>query len=81
MTLQEVEVFKFKINGIEIDSDRKVLTATEILEIAEERSAIPGQANEYVVLGQEREYLSEDEVDIEVDFVLLSVPNAPTQVA
>lgn len=81
MTIQEVEVFKFKINGIEIDSDRKVLTATEILEIAEECSAIPGQANEYVVLGQEREYLSDDEVDIEVDFVLLSVPNAPTQVA
>lgn len=81
MTTEEVVIFKFKINGVEIATDRSRLNAGEVLKIAKERHAISGEVEEYILLGQNREYALVEEVDVVVDDLLVSIPTGPTPVA
>lgn len=81
MTTEEVEIFKFKINGVEITSGTSRLNAGEILKLAEEHQAIPGAPEDYMLVGEKGEYRLVEEIDIEIDDLLISVPTGPTQVA
>ena len=81
MTTEAVEIFKFKINGVEIATDKPSLNAREILKIAKERHAISLEVDEYILLGQNREYTLVEEVDIVMDDLLISIPTGPTPVA
>lgn len=81
MTTETVEIFKFKINGVEIVTDKPSLNAGEILKIAKEQHAISREVEEYILLGQNREYAQVEEVDIVIDDLLISIPTGPTPVA
>lgn len=81
MITERVEIFKFKINGIEIASERSRLSAGEILKLAEEHQAIPGSPEDYMLVGEKGEYRGIEEIDFEIDELLISIPTAPTQVA
>lgn len=81
MTTEEVEIFKFKINGVEIASGTSRLNAGEILKLAEEHQAIPGAPEDYMLVGEKGEYRLVEEINIEIDDLLISVPTGPTQVA
>lgn len=81
MTTEEVEIFRFKINGIEIASESSRLNAGEVLKLAEEHQAIPGAPEDYMLVGEKGEYRLVEEIDIEIDDLLISIPTGPTQVA
>lgn len=81
MTTEEAVIFKFKINGIEIASDRSQLNADEILQLAEANHAIPGAPGEYMILGERGEYRGVEEIDIVIEDLLISIPTGPTPVA
>ena len=81
MTTEEVDIFKFKINGVEIASGTSHLNARAILELAAEHRAIPGDPEDYMLVGKEGEYGMVEEIDIVTDDLLISIPTGPTQVA
>lgn len=77
---QEKE-FKFKINGIEIETPHQKLVAHDILELAEKHGAIPGKPEDYVLQGDKGEYKNDDWVDLSEDKVFITIPNKSTPVA
>ena len=73
--------YSFKINGVDIPSDSRYLTADSILELAKEKGAIPGDPKDYVIKGSKGDYSGRDKVDLAEDNLFLTVPNTPTPVA
>ena len=73
--------FVFKVNGIEIKADSRVLLARKILELAAEQHAMPGKPDEYVLQGDKGQYGPDDLVDLLEDNVFITIPNTPTPVA
>ncbi len=73
--------FSFKVNGVDIPSDNRYLTAETILKLTKERSAIPGEPLDYVLKGSKGDYSGQDKVDLAEDSLLLTVPVTPTPVA
>ena len=73
--------YSFKINGVDIPSSSRYLTADAILELAKEKGAIPGDPKDYVLKGAKGDYSGEDQVDLAEDNLFLTVPNTPTPVA
>ena len=73
--------FKFKVNGIEIETPHQKLVARDVLELAEKHGAIPGKPDDYALQGDKGKYEGDDWVDLEEDNVFITVPTAPTPVA
>lgn len=73
--------FEFKVNGVSIESPKEVLTAYEILKLAQEKGAIPGDAADYILKGDKGEYQPDQPIDLKEDSVFLTLPNKPTPVA
>ena len=73
--------FKFKINGIEIETDRQELTALDILKLAKEKGAIPGDPEKYILQGDKGKYNINDLVNLKEDNQFLSILAGPTPVA
>ena len=73
--------FKFKINGVEIETPHQKLVAHDILELAEKHDAIPSKPEDYTLQGDKGQYKWDDWVDLEEDSVFITIPIAPTQVA
>lgn len=48
--------FTLKVNGIEIYTDHESLLAEEILKLAKEKGAIPGNPDEYILQGDKGKY-------------------------
>ena len=69
--------FEFKINGVEIGTPHQVLTAGDILELAEKHGAIPRKPEQYTLEGDKGSYAWEDKVDLEEDNVFRTIPNTP----
>ena len=73
--------FPFKVNGVQVESERQKLLARDILELAREKDAIPGKPDDYTLHGDKGEYRPDAWVDLEQDNVFITVPNTPTRVA
>ena len=73
--------FTFKVNGVEIHTDHQSLLAKEILELAKEKGAIPGNPEEYILQGDKGKYNGDDSVDLTEDNLFIAIPNKPTPVA
>ena len=75
------KVFTFKVNGVEIPTDHQSLLAKEILELAKEKEAIPGNPEDYILKGDKGTYKGDDRVNLEEDNVFIAIPDKPTPVA
>ena len=75
------DAFTFKVNGIEIPTDRQSLLAKEILELAKEKGAIPGKPEDYILQGDKGTYKGDALVNLKEDNLFIAIPNKPTQVA
>ena len=73
--------FTLKVNGEEIYTDRESLLAKEILQLAKEKGAIPGNPNEYILQGDKGKYKGDDRVNLKEDNQFITILNKPTQVA
>lgn len=73
--------FEVKVNGIQFESEKRILTAAAILEEAAKLGAIPGKPDEYYLHGDKGNYSDKDEVDLSEDSVFITIPNTPTPVA
>ena len=73
--------YEFKVNGVQIATDEQFLTANEILKLAQEKGAIPGEPSNYILKGSKQDYQGEDNVDLAEDDLFLTVPTTSTQVA
>ena len=73
--------FTFKVNGVEIPTDHQSLLAKEILELAKEKGAIPGNPEDYILQGDKGTYKADDHVNLEEDNLFIAIPDKPTPVA
>ena len=73
--------FTFKVNGIEIDTPHQKIVAHDILELAEKKGAIPGKPEDYILQGDKGAYGWDDWVNLKEDYLFITIPNKPTQVA
>ena len=73
--------FTFKVNGVEIPNERETLLAKEILALAKNKGAIPGNPENYILQGDKGKYKADDLVNLEEDSIFITIPDKPTQVA
>lgn len=73
--------FTFKVNGEQFQSPHQKLVALDILKLAKDKGAIPGNPEEYLLQGDKKQYKPDEWVDLEVDNVFITVPNKSTPVA
>ena len=73
--------FDITVNGIHIGIEEEKLQAKDILSIAKEHGAMPGEPDTYLLQGEKELYKPEDWVDLKEDKDFITVPNAPTDVA
>ena len=73
--------FIFKVNGVEIQTDNQFLLAKEILKLAKEKGAIPGDPEDYILQGDKGKYKQDDNVNLKEDNLFIAIPNKPTPVA
>ncbi|WP_419950482.1 hypothetical protein [Candidatus Palauibacter sp.] len=73
--------YEFKVNGIQIRTEKRELTANEILLLAKQHGAIPGDPGNYILQGDKGEYSGTDLIDLAEDQVFITIPNTPTDVA
>lgn len=69
--------FEFKINGVEVKISQQVLTAGEILKLAEKYGAIPRNPEQYTLEGDKGTYGWDDKVNLEEDSFFKTIPNTP----
>ena len=73
--------FTLKVNGVEIYTDHESLLAKEILELAKEKGAIPGNPEDYILKGDKGEYKGNDRINLKEDNQFITIPDKPTPVA
>ena len=56
--------FTFKVNGVQIETPHQKLVARDILKLAKEKGAIPGNPEEYILQGDKGKYKADDWVDL-----------------
>ena len=79
------DAFTFKVNGIEIPTDQQSLLAKQILELAKEKGAIPGNPEDYILQGDKGpdkgKYKGDDLVNLKEDNLFIAIPVGSTPVA
>ena len=73
--------FTLKVNGEEIYTDHESLLAQEILKLAKEKGAIPGNPEDYILKGDKGEYKGNDRVNLKEDNQFITIPDKSTPVA
>lgn len=73
--------FTFKVNGEEIYTDHESLLAEEILKLAKEKGAFPGNPDEYILQGDKGKYKGDDRVNLKEDNRFITILDKPTPVA
>ena len=73
--------FFFTVNGVELQSQFEKLIALDILRIAKENHAIPGNPEEYILKGATKQYKLDEWVDLNDDKVFITLPQGATAVA
>ncbi len=81
MEQNDTNGFQFKVNGVELYSDKPLLSARAILQIAQDKGAIPRAPDKYTLKGDKGEYRLDDEVDLREDNLLIAIPTGATPVA
>lgn len=77
-------VFPLKVNGTEMNMGFQKVVARDILEMAEEKKAIGGKPEEYILMnltGDGKQYEWNAEVDLKLENQFITIPDTPTQVA
>ena len=78
---EESRSFSLQANGIEMTMPYLGVVARDILKLAEERGAIPGKPEDYILQGDKGQYGWDNWVDLEEDNRFITIPNQPTLVA
>ena len=73
--------YEYKVNGVQLVSDKQILSAAEILNMAREKGAIPGKPDGYILKGTKRDYTENEQVNLTEDDLFITVPSSSTQVA
>lgn len=73
--------FSFKVNGVELSSDKPRLSVQVILELARDKGAIPQTPDKYTLKGDKGVYRLNDEVDLREDNLFITIPIGGTPVA
>ena len=73
--------YEFKVNGEQFISEKRDLTALEILTVAKQGSAIPNDPDGYILEGEKGKYQGSDSVNLEEDNVFFTVPTGATPYA
>ena len=73
--------YEIKINGVQISTDEQILTANQILSLALDKGAIPGDPSNYILKGSKGDYQGENQVNLAEDNLFLTVPTTSTQAA
>ncbi len=73
--------FEVKVNGVQFNIDRQFPSASDILVLAKEKDAIPGNPDKYILQGEKGKYAGDAIVDLEQDNIFITVPTQPTPVA
>ena len=74
---------KIEVNGIyiEVETVDQKLSAYQILELAKEKGAIPGDPKDYILQGDKGKYKGDDDVDLREDRRFITVRDRATPVA
>ena len=83
LTVDKTERFVFKVNGRELTSTERKVTAREILEQAAKEGAIPGDPQDYELKSlthDDHVYGWNDDVDLSIDDQFITLPITPTTV-
>ena len=72
---------RFKVNGIEFQTEYQIPTVLEILMIAKQEGAIPNNPEDYALQGDKGLYFGVDQLDLLEDSVFVTLPMSPAQVA
>ena len=72
---------EIEVNGIEVEARERKLTAHQILELAKEEGAMPGDPENYFLIGDKGRYEQNAEIDLEDDHRFITIPKEPTPVA
>ena len=70
-----------KVNGTEFSMGDASPTALEILALAKTLGAIPNDPIGYILQGDNGQYFGDQQVDLEVDRVFITLPLSPAQAA
>ena len=81
MAQDEEKEFSFKVNGVDLWSDKPILSVQEILGIAREKGAISQTPDEYILKGDKGEYSPDAQVDLREDKLFITIPSGGTPVA
>lgn len=73
--------FTVKVNGYQFHVDRQYLTASEILQLAKEKGAFPGNPEDYILDGDKGQYAGDDRVNLAEDSVFVAILDKSTPVA
>ena len=73
--------FTFKVNGVQLSSDKPVLSVRDILQLARNKGAIPQPPDKYMLKGEKGEYRLDDTVDLREDNLFIAIPTGGTPVA
>ena len=74
-------LFKIKVNDIHFEVEEEKLLAIDVLKIAKEHNAMPGEPDAYLLQGDKALYKLDDWVNFEDDDEFITIPNKPTDVA
>ena len=81
MAENEKTNFSFKVNGVELSSDKPRLSVQVILELARDKGAISQTPDKYTLKGDKGVYRLDDEVDLREDNLFITIPTGGTPVA
>ncbi len=76
-----IDSFSFKVNGVQLSSDKPVLSVRDILQLAREKGAIPQTPDKYMLKGEKGEYGLDGTVDLRQDHLFITIPTGGTPVA
>ena len=79
--VDDKQAFEIKVNGVQIEVEEEKLRAIQVLEIAKEHGAMPGNPEDYLLQGDKGLYKADDWVNFEEDNQFITIPDRPTAVA
>ena len=79
--LDDKRAIEIKVNGVQIEVKEEKLRAIQVLEIAKEHGAMPGNPEDYRLQGDKGLYEADDWVNFEEDNQFITIPDRPTPVA
>ena len=81
MAANDIDDFSLKVNGVQLQSDKPILSARTILKLAHDKGAIPRAPDKYTLKGEKGEYQADANVDLREDNLLIAIPTGGTPVA